>query len=82
MRIVLPSLLILILSAISLSQSVQAHPGRLDSKGGHYDRKTGQYHYHREVKEAYKEKALGKNKVIKETGSKSYKSKSPKKKKK
>jgi hypothetical protein len=24
-----------------------AHPGGLDSKGGHTDRKTGIYHYHR-----------------------------------
>lgn len=23
-----------------------AHPGRTDSKGGHYDRDTGEYHYH------------------------------------
>ena len=23
-----------------------AHPGRLDSNGGHYDRSTGTYHYH------------------------------------
>ena len=23
-----------------------AHPGSLDSKGGHYNRKTGEYHYH------------------------------------
>ncbi len=25
---------------------VSAHPGRTDSKGGHYDRSTGEYHYH------------------------------------
>lgn len=25
---------------------VYAHPGRLDSNGGHYNRKTGEYHYH------------------------------------
>lgn len=24
------------------------HPGRTDTHGGHYDRKTGQYHYHRQ----------------------------------
>src|SRR5262245_51489279 len=24
-----------------------AHPGGLDSKGGHHNRKTGEYHYHR-----------------------------------
>lgn len=27
--------------------NVYAHPGRLDSNGGHYNRKTGEYHYHR-----------------------------------
>lgn len=26
--------------------SVNAHPGRTDSNGGHYDRSTGEYHYH------------------------------------
>lgn len=25
-----------------------AHPGRTDSNGGHYDRSTGEYHYHDE----------------------------------
>ncbi len=25
---------------------VMAHPGRTDAKGGHYNRKTGEYHYH------------------------------------
>jgi hypothetical protein len=25
---------------------VTAHPGRTDSRGGHYDRSTGEYHYH------------------------------------
>ena len=23
-----------------------AHPGRTDANGGHYDRSTGEYHYH------------------------------------
>lgn len=26
--------------------SVNAHPGRTDSNGGHYNRSTGEYHYH------------------------------------
>ncbi|MDD6564238.1 MAG: YHYH domain-containing protein [Clostridiales bacterium] len=26
--------------------AVMAHPGSLDSNGGHYNRKTGEYHYH------------------------------------
>lgn len=25
---------------------VLAHPGRTDSSGGHYNRRTGEYHYH------------------------------------
>lgn len=28
------------------SITVSAHPGRTDSKGGHTDRVTGEYHYH------------------------------------
>lgn len=31
---------------ISLTISVFAHPGSLDENGGHYDRSTGEYHYH------------------------------------
>lgn len=41
--------LILMLSLLFLfcfSISVVAHPGSLDSNGGHYNRKTGEYHYH------------------------------------
>ncbi len=30
----------------ALSISVSAHPGRTDSNGGHYNRDTGEYHYH------------------------------------
>ncbi len=36
------TLLILILSAVT----VFAHQGRTDSSGGHYNRDTGEYHYH------------------------------------
>ena len=39
------SLLPLIL--ISLTSLAGAHPGGLDANGGHYNRKTGEYHYHR-----------------------------------
>lgn len=35
-------LLMLMLTVISLS----AHSGRTDSNGGHYNHKTGEYHYH------------------------------------
>lgn len=31
---------------ISICISVFAHPGRTDSNGGHYNHKTGKYHYH------------------------------------
>lgn len=34
------------LTLLSLPLSVMAHPGRTDSNGGHYDRSTGEYHYH------------------------------------
>lgn len=38
-------LLVLVL-ALLLSLPVLAHSGRTDSDGGHYDRSTGEYHYH------------------------------------
>lgn len=37
---------VVLLLLISLTVSVFAHPGRTDSRGGHYDRSTGIYHYH------------------------------------
>lgn len=37
----------LILTFIFSSIILYAHPGRLDSNGGHWNRKTGEYHYHR-----------------------------------
>lgn len=45
----LKKLYLSILSAaimFAIASSVYAHPGRLDSNGGHYDRSTGEYHYH------------------------------------
>ena len=33
-------------AVIILTLAVTAHPGRTDSKGGHYDRQNGGYHYH------------------------------------
>ena len=30
-----------------LPAAARAHPGRLDSRGGHMDQRTGVYHYHR-----------------------------------
>lgn len=40
-KIVLLFIVFVICSSISF-----AHPGRTDSNGGHYDRSTGEYHYH------------------------------------
>ena len=39
---------LLIISIIISSSLIcaNAHSGRTDSKGGHYDRSTGEYHYH------------------------------------
>ncbi|MGX6592718.1 YHYH domain-containing protein [Cetobacterium ceti] len=37
-------ILFFILSIASFS-----HPGRLDANGGHWNRKTGEYHYHRKI---------------------------------
>lgn len=37
----------LLIALLSVSSVVSfAHPGRTDSNGGHYNRKTGTYHYH------------------------------------
>ena len=40
----IPLLALLILLPACLRAS--AHPGRTDANGGHYDRSTGEYHYH------------------------------------
>jgi len=42
-------LVLLFIFSINLSELL-AHSGRLDSSGGHYNRKTGSYHYHRSSK--------------------------------
>lgn len=40
-------MIILLFAALYLSATcVFSHPGRLDANGGHYNRKTGEYHYH------------------------------------
>ena len=39
-------LLLFFLITSSLTLTVYAHPGRTDSNGGHYNRSTGEYHYH------------------------------------
>lgn len=37
---------LLVLVFTSMTLSVEAHPGRTDSNGGHTDHSTGEYHYH------------------------------------
>ena len=37
---------ILIIGVFAIGNSVRSHSGRTDSSGGHYNRKTGTYHYH------------------------------------
>ena len=44
-RIFLVTSIIIILVAILLPRAC-AHSGKTDSNGGHYDRSTGEYHYH------------------------------------
>lgn len=34
------------LIALTFALPVKAHPGKTDSNGGHYNRSTGEYHYH------------------------------------
>ncbi|MBV4201985.1 YHYH domain-containing protein [Akkermansia muciniphila] len=38
--------LAIIITAVSLATLANAHSGRTDKNGGHYDRKTGTYHKH------------------------------------
>ena len=44
-------LILLVITSLlaSIMISVHGHGGGLDSKGGHYNRKTGEYHYHRKA---------------------------------
>ena len=43
---ILKTFFILLLLVFQFIVIVNAHPGRTDSNGGHYDRSTGEYHYH------------------------------------
>ena len=45
-RLAIGAGLAVLLLACAMSFTVFAHPGRTDSNGGHYDRETGEYHYH------------------------------------
>lgn len=44
-------LMVMAASIILISSAALAHGGGLDSNGGHYDNKTGKYHYHRNAKD-------------------------------
>lgn len=37
---------VVLLTLLTSSLAVFAHPGGTDANGGHYNRKTGEYHYH------------------------------------
>ena len=41
-----PRAALMIILAVSMSLTAAAHPGKTDANGGHYNRKTGEYHYH------------------------------------
>ncbi|MBQ7155736.1 MAG: thermonuclease family protein [Synergistaceae bacterium] len=42
MRKFLAAVLVLVFASVSF-----AHPGKLDKNGGHFDKETGEYHYHK-----------------------------------
>ena len=42
---------LLFISALFVYDFGYAHPGKTDAKGGHYNRKTGEYHYHGKSKQ-------------------------------
>ena len=42
LRLTLAAVLVLVMSL-----TASAHPGKLDKNGGHYDKETGEYHYHK-----------------------------------
>jgi micrococcal nuclease len=48
------SLVLIIAFSACLSSSAFPHPGALDSNCGHYDRKTGEYHFHKDWKNCRK----------------------------
>ena len=47
-----------------------AHPGRTDSNGGHYNRKTGEYHYHNRGVAKARKKTTKKKKTVKKSSRK------------
>lgn len=67
--------------SLFICQAVGAHSGGLDSKGGHYNRKTGEYHYHRGGNVDSKSTVTKSTKSKSETKTKSAESDGSKKKK-
>lgn len=56
--------LALLFSVTLMCPIANAHPGRTDSSGGHYNRKTGVYHYHsggKKVSKTYRAKSYRKS---------------------
>ena len=43
----LKRIIVAVILVMSLSCIAFAHPGKLDANGGHYDKDTGEYHYHK-----------------------------------
>lgn len=39
-------IILLLFSTIHFTSLIFAHPGKTNSDGGHYDKSTGEYHYH------------------------------------
>ena len=39
--------LLALIIVLAMSLTAFAHPGKLDKNGGHYDKETGEYHYHK-----------------------------------
>ena len=51
----------ILLATVILGLTTQftfGHPGRTDANGGHYNRKTGEYHYHSGPKKHAPEKPV------------------------
>lgn len=44
LKLMVAMLLVVLLCALSIT--ISAHSGRTDGNGGHYDRSSGEYHYH------------------------------------
>jgi hypothetical protein len=69
-----------VLTGVFISSGIAfAHSGGLDSKGGHLNHKTGEYHYHRGVN-APADKAAKSTETKKAEKTKTPKSDEPKKK--